>query len=54
MSKSKYITFRILLLIVLVPMANIIRAEGGWYWTLLPIIFAIAVYISICYLCPKK
>jgi len=54
MSKRKYITFRILLLIVLVFMANIIRAEGGWYWALLPIIFAIAVFISIRYLSPKK
>jgi hypothetical protein len=31
MSKRKYITFRILLLIIVVFMANIIRAEGGWY-----------------------
>ena len=54
MSKRKYITFRILLLIVLVFMANIIRAEGSWYWALLPIIFAIAVFISIRYLSPKK
>ena len=35
-------------------MANIIRAEGSWYWALLPIIFAIAVFISIRYLSPKK
>jgi len=35
-------------------MVNIIRAEGGWYWAPLPIIFAIVVFLSIRHFSPKK
>jgi uncharacterized membrane protein len=54
MSKKQYFTLRILFLIVLVLMANLAISEGGWYWGIFLITFAVAFLLSMRYLSPKK
>ena len=59
MSKRKYITFRILITIILATLAGITGSEGGWWWGLLLIVAAISIllfirYLFIRYLSPKK
>jgi uncharacterized membrane protein len=53
MSKRKYITFRILITIILATLAGIAGSEGGWWWGLLLIVAAISIFLFIRYLSPK-